>query len=75
MTNSLNYKKLIGSKWRKKHPENSEKHFLVKRWLKPSEGEKGMLEIEAILTQRNHWIHFQELNDPFVWAIGWNEKK
>lgn len=64
--------KLILSKWTARYPQNNEIHFIVNRWLKPEEGQKDYLELEAVLTKNLYHIHFKELKNFDKWKIGWH---
>lgn len=72
MPNTINHKKLIGSKWSRFPSLEQQRHFEIKRWLKPHEGDKGMLEIEAVLTGQLYWMHYKALKDDSLWRMGWH---
>ena len=70
--NPINRKKIRNSKWTAVRPENREKHFLVRDWVRDEDGcPTEKICIEAVLTNAVREIHWRELEDASSWRIGW----
>lgn len=70
--NPVNPAKLPGSKWTAVRPENREKHFVVRNWVRDADGRPtDEVEIEAILTRVVRVLRWRELEDWDRWRIGW----
>jgi tryptophan-rich hypothetical protein len=70
--NPVNRTKLPGSKWTAVRPENREKHFIVRDWVRDADGRPtDEVEIEAILTRVVRVLRWRELEDWDRWRIGW----
>jgi tryptophan-rich hypothetical protein len=70
--NPVNRAKLPGSKWTAVRPENREKHFTVRDWVRDADGRPTEeVEIEAILTRVVRVLRWRELEDWDRWRIGW----
>lgn len=70
---SLNPKKLLLSKWTAVQPVNREKHFLVRKAIKPDNPEQPAesFELEAVHSGRVQIIHWRDLQDEGQWMQGW----
>jgi tryptophan-rich hypothetical protein len=70
--NPVNRSKLPGSKWTAVRPENRERHFIVRGWVRDADGlPTDEIEVEAILTRAVHILYWRELEDWERWRIGW----
>ncbi|MBN0987519.1 TIGR02450 family Trp-rich protein [Amphritea pacifica] len=69
--NRFNPSKLHLSKWTAVKPQNKEKHFLVTKLLKDDEGVVQQCVLEAVISHREHVIHWQILTDSGHWKQGW----
>ena len=70
--NPVNRVKLPGSKWTAVRPENREKHFIVRGWVRDADGQPtDEVEIVAILTRVVRVLRWRELEDWDRWRIGW----
>lgn len=71
--NTVNYKKLLNSKWTALIPKNKEKHFQVIKVNKNELDEQKVDSVimEAIFTNRKFLLDPNQLNDQNVWALGW----
>ncbi|TEW51710.1 TIGR02450 family Trp-rich protein [Psychromonas algicola] len=69
--NQINPKKLLKSKWTAVKPINKEKHFLVTKVEFDEEGEVTLCILEAILSNRENEILWQDLKDVKQWLQGW----
>ena len=69
--NQINSKKLFKSKWTAVKPINKEKHFLVTKVEFDEEGEVTLCVLEAILSNRESEILWQDLKDGKQWLQGW----
>lgn len=73
MTNQINPKKLLLSKWTALQVQKKEKHFLVTKlhWKEEKPSELESVEIEAILTKKTKRIDWRELKNNLLWQQGW----
>lgn len=69
--NQINPQKLLKSKWTAVKPINKEKHFLVVKVEFDEEGEVTLCILEAILSNRENRILWQDLKDMNQWLQGW----
>ena len=67
----INPKKLLHSKWTAVSPVNKEKHFMVTELKFDEEGNVIHCLIEAVLTNREMSIDWQELKNTANWRQGW----
>jgi tryptophan-rich hypothetical protein len=67
----LNPRKLLGSKWTARRPQDRERHFIVVDWLLDDQGVVLEVELEAVLTRRVQRLPWQALKDQQVWLQGW----
>ncbi len=72
VSNRINPKKLILSKWTSLSPKQHEKHFLVIRTGTNENGTIVSCTLEAVLTRAEFTIPWQELKDTFRWRPGWD---
>lgn len=71
MTNIINPKKLLHSKFTAVTPVNKEKHFMVTRVKYNDEGAVVLCVLEAVLTKREESIDWQQLKDASCYKPGW----
>jgi tryptophan-rich hypothetical protein len=69
--NRINPGKLLSSKWTAVNPTNKEKHFLVSEIEFDEEGAVIACFIEAVMSNRQIPIEWQELQDTSQWLYGW----
>jgi tryptophan-rich hypothetical protein len=69
--NKINPKKLALSKWTAVKPINKEKHFLINKVTFDEEGNVADCVIEAVMSQRELNIGWQDLKNPDKWVQGW----
>lgn len=67
----INPKKLLHSKWTAVSPVNKEKHFMVTELKFDEEGNVIHCLLEAVLTNREMPIDWQELKNTADWRQGW----
>ena len=67
----INPKKLLHSKWTAVSPVNKEKHFMVTELKFDEEDNVIHCVLEAVLTNREMPIDWQELKDTANWRQGW----
>ncbi len=67
----INPKKLLHSKWTAVSPVNKEKHFMVTELKFDEEGNVIHCLLEAVLTNREMSIDWQELKNTANWRQGW----
>lgn len=70
--NQINPAKLMLSKWTAVAPQNKEKHFLVTRTIEDEQGVVITCLVEAVITQNEYEIAWQELKDNTKWLAGWS---
>lgn len=63
----VNPKKLLHSKWTAVSPVNKEKHFLVTKLAFDEEGNVIHCVLEAVISNREAAIDWQELNNTAHW--------
>ena len=73
MTNPVNVKKLLLSKWTAVTPIDKRKHFLVAKVIQPEPPELTVqwIELEAVHSNWVRRIDWHELRDPAIWQVGW----
>jgi tryptophan-rich hypothetical protein len=71
LVNRINPRKLLSSKWTAVNPTNKEKHFLVSEIEFDEEGAVIACLIEAVMSNRQISIEWQELQDRSHWLHGW----
>ena len=73
MTNPVNVKKLLLSKWTAVTPIDKCKHFLVAKVIQPEPPELTVqwIELEAVHSNWVRRIDWHELRDPAIWQVGW----
>ncbi|MGM0832791.1 TIGR02450 family Trp-rich protein [Halomonas qinghailakensis] len=69
--NSLNPSKLLNSKWTATQPRHKEKHFIVTKLLRNEEEQVVEVVIEAIHSNREIILAWQDLKDASTWKMGW----
>jgi tryptophan-rich hypothetical protein len=69
--NTVNFKKLLNSKWTAVNPVNKEKHFLITEVDFDEDGAIIHCLIEAVMSGRSFPIQWQNLRDSSQWLIGW----
>ena len=69
--NRINPKKLLHSKWTSQKPKNKEKHFLVTELITDEKNEITGCILEAVITNREQLIDWQELQNEEKWLFGW----
>ena len=69
--NKINPKKLLKSKWTSVNPINKEKHFLITKVEFDEEMEVTLCILEAVLSNRESEICWQDLKDDDQWLQGW----
>lgn len=69
--NRINPRKLLSSKWTAVNPTHKEKHFLVAEIEFDEEGTVIACCIEAVMSNRQIPIEWQELQDTSQWLQGW----
>ena len=67
----INPKKLLHSKWTAVSPVSKEKHFMVTELKFDEEGNVIHCLLEAVLTNREMPIDWQELKNTADWRQGW----
>ncbi len=67
----INPKKLLHSNWTAVSPVNKEKHFMVTELKFDEEGNVIHCLLEAVLTNREMSIDWQELKNTANWRQGW----
>ena len=67
----INPKKLLHSKWTAVSPVNKEKHFLVTEVEFDEEGQVMHCLLEAVLSNRERAIDWQDLKSLEHWRQGW----
>jgi len=68
---TINPSKLHHSKWTAAQPSNKEKHFIVTKLLRDEEENVVEVVIEAIYSQRELILPWQNLKDESEWKLGW----
>jgi len=73
LSNSVQPKKLLLSKWTAVQRVGKEKHFLVCKlhWPEASEEKLEWVEIEAVYSQVSRRIAWRDLKDGNLWQRGW----
>ena len=69
--NAINPEKLHHSKWTAARPRNKEKHFLVTALKRDEEENVVAVVVEAVYTQREITLPWQDLKDDETWRMGW----
>ncbi len=69
--NPINPRKLLNSKWTAVKVVNREKHFLVTAIEFDELGLVTDCTIEAIYSNREQSLEWQQLKDPNQWLQGW----
>ena len=71
--NPLNPKKLLLTKWTAVTPLAKQKHFLVRRVIKPELPTEPieLVEIESVFSQATQVIPWRDLQNEGVWRQGW----
>lgn len=69
--NRLNPRKLLLSKWTAAVVLNREKHFLVTELFCAEDGTVLEIELQAVLSQRNQRLPWQDLQNADAWHTGW----
>jgi tryptophan-rich hypothetical protein len=72
MSNNINPKKLLNSKWTAINPKDKEKHFIVTEVEYDLDGSVIMCVIEAVLTKSQKEVDWQKLKYPNLWKQGWH---
>ncbi|MDY0205691.1 MAG: TIGR02450 family Trp-rich protein [Pseudomonas sp.] len=67
----INPKKLLHSKWTAVRPVNKEKHFLVTELKLDEEGNVIHCLLEAVISNREEAIDWQDLKNTEHWRQGW----
>ena len=73
LSNSVQPKKLLLSKWTAVNHVGKEKHFLVSKLHLPEdpEGKLEWVDIEAVYSQVARRIAWRELKETALWKRGW----
>ncbi|WP_394175881.1 TIGR02450 family Trp-rich protein [Thalassotalea litorea] len=71
MTNQINPKKLLNSKWTRCVVENRQKHFIVVAVEYDEENRVQDCQIQAVLNGCPYSIDWRELKDSNLWRLGW----
>lgn len=73
LTNPVNVKKLLLSKWTAVKPIDKRKHFLVAKVIVPEPPDLTVqwVELEAVHSNLVQRVHWHELRDPALWLQGW----
>ena len=69
--NRFNPAKLHNSKWTAVKPVNREKHFLVAEIEFEEDGSVLSCTLEAVLSNKQYAIDWNELKNPQAWTQGW----
>jgi tryptophan-rich hypothetical protein len=71
--NPLNPKKLLLTKWTAVTPFAKQKHFLVRRVIKPElpTDPVELVEIESVFSKSTQLIPWRDLQNDDVWRQGW----
>ncbi len=69
----LNPKKLLLSKWTAVKPMAKQKHFLVRKVIKPAlpTDPIELVEIEAVFSKATQVIPWRDLQNDDIWRQGW----
>lgn len=67
----INPKKLLHSKWTAVSPVNKEKHFMITEMKFDEEDNVTHCLLEAVLSNREEAIDWQDLKNPEHWRQGW----
>lgn len=70
--NSVQPRKLLGSKWTHLKPKDQEKHFLVSRVDFGKQGRVSFCVIQAVINEREYVIDWRTLKDASHWQLGWH---
>lgn len=68
---TINPNKLHNSKWTAVQPRNREKHFIVTQLLRNEEEQVVEVVIEAVHSNRETILAWQDLKDASAWKMGW----
>ncbi|TKB45699.1 TIGR02450 family Trp-rich protein [Thalassotalea mangrovi] len=71
MSNQINPKKLLHSKWTKRQVENRRKHFIVVAVKYDELGKVSDCQIQAVLDTEPQGIDWRQLRDSSCWQMGW----
>lgn len=73
MTNQVNRKKILHSKWTAVRPQNKEKHFTVTHVELDKDDPQVIISITitAEFTNKNYKIDYRELKNSLKWKQGW----
>ncbi|WP_083001522.1 TIGR02450 family Trp-rich protein [Halomonas sp. GT] len=69
--NNINPNKLHNSKWTAVQPHHKEKHFIVTKLRRNEEEQVVEVIIEAIHSNRETILAWQDLKDASIWKMGW----
>lgn len=69
--NRINPDKLLMSKWSAVKPVQRERHFIVTRLIRDTEGTIIACELEAVINKHLYRLDWHELVDSNRWIIGW----
>ena len=67
----INPKKLLHSKWTSVSPVNKEKHFMITEMEFDEEGNVIHCLLEAVISNRETTIDWQDLKNIEHWRQGW----
>lgn len=71
MTNRVNPKVLLHSKWTKQVIENKEKHFVITEVEFDDNKKVIHCVIQAVMSHNEYDINWRDLKDPALWRQGW----
>jgi tryptophan-rich hypothetical protein len=69
--NTVNYKKLLNSKWTAVSPIKKEKHFLVIQVDVDEDQVITRCVQQALISKRDIEINWRDLKNPQIWIQGW----
>lgn len=69
--NTINPNKLHLSKWTAAKPCNKEKHFIITQLLRDEDENVVDVVIEAVYSNREIIVPWQNLKDDSQWKMGW----
>ncbi|QDP01019.1 TIGR02450 family Trp-rich protein [Thalassotalea sp. PS06] len=71
MSNQINPRKLLHSKWTSCHIEHKRKHFIVVEVEFDEQNKVEYCEIEAVIDGFRREIDWRQLKDSQQWRLGW----
>lgn len=71
MSNPIQPKKLMHSKWTARHPKRREKHFIVTDVALDEAGHPVTCVLQAVHSGSERELPWRDLKDATVWRVGW----